>query len=57
MAWARGRRKEMHGESIGGKDDLRAAQRCYRHRLALPASEVSGSISVMYVGEDFAHTG
>lgn len=54
MAWARGhRRKKNHGEHVVGEDDLSAFQRCYSHRLALPASEVNGSISVTYVREDF----
>lgn len=45
--------KKKHGEHVVGEDDLSAFQRCYSHRLALPASEVNGSISVTYVREDF----
>lgn len=59
MAWARGHRKKKnkHGECVGGEDNLSVSQRCFSHRLALPASEVSGSISVKCVREDFAHSG
>lgn len=53
----KGTQKKTHGECVGGEDNLSASQRCCSHRLALPASEVSGSISVTYVREDFAHSG
>lgn len=56
MAWARGHRGKKHGECVGGEDNLSAVQRCCSHRLALPASEVNGSISVMDVRGDFAHS-
>lgn len=54
MTWVRGYGKK-YGKCVGGEGNLSAVQRCCGQRLALPGSEVNGSLSITYVREDFAN--
>lgn len=54
MAWARGYGKKKYGKCVGGEGDLSAVQRCCGQGLALPGSEVHGSLLIC-VREDFTH--
>lgn len=47
--------EKKYRKCVGGEKDLSAMQRCCEHRLALPGSEVNGSLLIICVREDFAH--